>query len=453
MAFRALLFSKGPETNSALSVVCQTAGIRLEVCTDIFGAIEKATKQNFSCIFVDWSDQPEAGFLLKRARESVNANTVAIAIVDLEPAAAEMQEHRLNFLIYRPVSPNEVQEVLAKAGETMQSVSGGSPGPITDAPSGVDAASTGSSDQNSERATQEAPEDATGFAETMSESEEENGEEFSVPGHAFPLRKACAAVLALAALYCLWHARDTIVYLAQTREKKSVMFKDAVAALFYFNPAAATPAASAGMESQPDPYFSRTTPAPSSSTQPQLAVVSTEAEVSDSRIRQSRTSDFALPAPVYVHEDPPPVEATARRATIPDSLRGTAPITPPVVVTVSPAQMMPVSSPAVPPVSSQQFSEPVAVSEEAARALLLHSVNPDYPAEAIPQKLRGPVVLQAIIGRDGSVEDLKIVRGSFILCKAAIAAVKQWRFQPYTLNGHATQTQTMITINFSYPPG
>jgi protein TonB len=93
------------------------------------------------------------------------------------------------------------------------------------------------------------------------------------------------------------------------------------------------------------------------------------------------------------------------------------------------------------------------VSEEAARALLVHTVNPVYPPEALAQKLHGPVVLQAVIGRDGSVEDLKLVRGYFVLGRAAIAAVKQWRFQPYSANGHASATQTVITINFSYPPG
>jgi len=62
------------------------------------------------------------------------------------------------------------------------------------------------------------------------------------------------------------------------------------------------------------------------------------------------------------------------------------------------------------------------------------------------------VILQARVGRDGSVEDLKIVRGYFILGRAAVAAVKQWRFQPYNINGHAAATQTVITINFN-PPG
>jgi protein TonB len=134
-------------------------------------------------------------------------------------------------------------------------------------------------------------------------------------------------------------------------------------------------------------------------------------------------------------------------------MRNSAPIERPVVVTVNPAQMMPVSAP--PPIQAapQALSEPVTVSEETERALLVHAVNPVYPAEGTAQKLHGPVVLQAVIGRDGTVQDLKIVRGYFILGKAAIAAVKQWRFQPYSLNGHAASTQTTITIDFSYPPG
>ena len=133
-------------------------------------------------------------------------------------------------------------------------------------------------------------------------------------------------------------------------------------------------------------------------------------------------------------------------------MRTSPPIAPPIVVTVNPAQMMPVSHSLVPP-ATQQVSEPVALSEEAERALLVRSVNPTYPPEGAAQKLHGPVVLQALIGRDGTVEDLKIVRGYFVLGKAASAAVKQWRFQPYTVNGHAVSTQTTITINFTYPPG
>jgi hypothetical protein len=89
MAFRALLFSKSSETNATMAAACKSAAIRAEVCSDIFTAIEKGKTQAFSCVIADWADQPEASFLLKRARESVaNRETVAIAIVDNEPTAA-----------------------------------------------------------------------------------------------------------------------------------------------------------------------------------------------------------------------------------------------------------------------------------------------------------------------------------------------------------------------------
>ena len=116
MAFRALLFSKSPETNAAMTAACKSAGIRAEVCSDIFTAIEKGKTQAFSCVIADWADQPEASFLLKRARESTpNRDTVAIAIVDHDPTPAELRDNRLGFLIYRPISDEEADAVLAKA--------------------------------------------------------------------------------------------------------------------------------------------------------------------------------------------------------------------------------------------------------------------------------------------------------------------------------------------------
>src|SRR6202158_1910228 len=121
MAFRALLFSKSSETSAAMTTACKSTGIRAEVCSDIFTAIEKGKTQAFSCVIADWADQPEASFLLKRARESVpNRDTVAVAIVDNEPTHAEMRDNRLDFLIYRPISAEEANAVLAKACEKMQ---------------------------------------------------------------------------------------------------------------------------------------------------------------------------------------------------------------------------------------------------------------------------------------------------------------------------------------------
>src|SRR6202023_284995 len=121
MAFRALLFSKSSETSAAMTAACKSTGIRAEVCSDIFTAIEKGKTQAFSCVIADWADQPEASFLLKRAHESTaNRDTVAVAIVDNEPTQAEMRDNRLDFLIYRPISAEEANAVLAKACEQMQ---------------------------------------------------------------------------------------------------------------------------------------------------------------------------------------------------------------------------------------------------------------------------------------------------------------------------------------------
>jgi hypothetical protein len=104
--------------------VCAKAGIRLEVCEDIFAAIDKGTKQAFSCVMVDWAGQPEAGFLLKRSRESgPNKSLIAIAVVDHDPSAADMRDHRLDFLIHRPIVADETLDLLTKASQKMQEVS------------------------------------------------------------------------------------------------------------------------------------------------------------------------------------------------------------------------------------------------------------------------------------------------------------------------------------------
>ena len=95
--------------------------------------------------------------------------------------------------------------------------------------------------------------------------------------------------------------------------------------------------------------------------------------------------------------------------------------------------------------------EPIDLPEEMARKLLVATVLPKYPDEALRAGMQGPVVLQAWIGRDGSVLDLKLMRGSFLLGQAAYQAVKQWRFQPYIRNGRALQAQTYITVNFKLP--
>ena len=95
--------------------------------------------------------------------------------------------------------------------------------------------------------------------------------------------------------------------------------------------------------------------------------------------------------------------------------------------------------------------EPINVPEELARHLLTQKVDPSYPEQALRLGLQGPVVLQAWISRDGSIRDLKLVRGSLLLGQSAYQAVKQWRYKPYLLNGQAVEAQTLVTVDFRLP--
>jgi TonB family protein len=455
MAFRALLFSKSTDTNNAMTQACERAGIRAEVCSDIFTAIEKGKTRAFSCVMVDWADQPEASFLLKRARESVpNRETVAVAIVDREPTKDELRDSRLDFLIARPISPANADAVLAKACEKMQPMSAEDAResfeenePAVDEISAQDSAA---SDSAAPSHVEERPPNVYQGPETAEQDTESAVEEKQSGGrgHAISFGAVSAAVLLLGAGFFLWSSREVFQYLSQTPEGGFHVLKDSFATLFNANKTGALPVSSASSDAQQDAYFSR---GPSSNGQtPALKVAATESTLVETRVPLHRAPDFPLPTPVVEHQEVVPVHI--QRVVIPDSMRNSAPIERPVVVTVNPAQMMPVSAPQVQPVP-QAINEPVTVSEETERALLVHVVDPVYPSEGAAQKLHGPVVLQAVIGRDGTVQDLKIVRGYFILGKAAIAAVKQWRFQPYSLNGHAASTQTTITVDFSYPPG
>jgi protein TonB len=99
------------------------------------------------------------------------------------------------------------------------------------------------------------------------------------------------------------------------------------------------------------------------------------------------------------------------------------------------------------PVESAMPSiEPVVVGEAAERALLTDQPAPSYPANSSGQP--GMVVLQVLIGRDGTVQYAKFLQGSLGFARAAIDGVKRWKFKPYTMNGRPVQVQTSLTIGF-----
>jgi protein TonB len=88
------------------------------------------------------------------------------------------------------------------------------------------------------------------------------------------------------------------------------------------------------------------------------------------------------------------------------------------------------------------------VSGGVEQGLLVHEVKPIYPALARQAGVQGEVILQAVIGKDGKIENLHVISGNPWLVKAARDAVIQWRYRPYLLDGEPVEVETQITVNF-----
>jgi len=91
------------------------------------------------------------------------------------------------------------------------------------------------------------------------------------------------------------------------------------------------------------------------------------------------------------------------------------------------------------------------ISQGVSEGLVLKKVNPVYPPHALQVRLQGAVELQANIGKDGTITGVRQISGDAVLGKAAMDAVKQWKYKPYYLNGEPVEVQTEITVNFKLP--
>ena len=90
----------------------------------------------------------------------------------------------------------------------------------------------------------------------------------------------------------------------------------------------------------------------------------------------------------------------------------------------------------------------IRVSSGVTQGLMLHKVDPVYPAAAKQAGVQGSVVLGAIISTEGTIKDLHVISGDALLSPAAIDAVKKWRYKPYLLKGEPVEVQTTVVVNF-----
>ncbi len=95
----------------------------------------------------------------------------------------------------------------------------------------------------------------------------------------------------------------------------------------------------------------------------------------------------------------------------------------------------------------------VRVSQGVTQGMVLHRVQPTYPPLARTARVQGSVVLAAVIGKDGTIQNLHVLSGHPLLTQAALDAVKQWRYRPYILNGEPVEVDTQVTVNFTLSGG
>jgi len=110
-----------------------------------------------------------------------------------------------------------------------------------------------------------------------------------------------------------------------------------------------------------------------------------------------------------------------------------------------------VLSAAVPPPPPPQPAAPrrIRVGGQVEQAKLIFKPNPEYPPLAKMARITGVVRLEAIISRDGTIQDLKVISGHPLLVKAAIDAVSRWRYQPTLLNGEPVEVITEVDVHFT----
>lgn len=105
----------------------------------------------------------------------------------------------------------------------------------------------------------------------------------------------------------------------------------------------------------------------------------------------------------------------------------------------------------VPPPTPPKVERPkiLRMTSALSQSQLLFAPKPDYPKLALASRTEGVVRLQAIIGRDGTIQNLHVLDGSPLLTQAAIEAVQRWHYRPMLLNGEPVEVITEVDVHFT----
>jgi protein TonB len=155
----------------------------------------------------------------------------------------------------------------------------------------------------------------------------------------------------------------------------------------------------------------------------------------------------------------PPVVASDNSQWVPGGIPCGRPGLPPCGTVVGaipglPPLIAPPAPPPLPPAVKKKAEEPAATTQRIIvggriqEANLIHKVTPAYPPLAKQARVQGTVVLDAIISKEGRIEQLAVASGNPLLAPAAIAAVRQWTYRPTLLNDLPVEVVTRIEVKF-----
>ncbi|HSY66349.1 MAG TPA: TonB family protein [Terriglobales bacterium] len=450
-----LLFSCDQESSRPLVQAFKELELEIEYCSDIFAAVEWLTSRSFDVIVADCDSGPEAAFLLKNSRElKLNKSAFTLALASGAPSADAQDGPDL--ALTKPLISDQVKySVLSNDRFLVCMRAWVARGDFVQRP-----ASTITAAVKAEKLpTQLEQNPATIAAEpvTPSPSRIPAGSRADAPLHLTFATLDRGLFRSIAARISGGQGSGLVKRYTRKRLVGSVLLGLVFVAggCVYGSPlrvqtvfASVATAYQQAATRLGKPRSHAIDVVSVSSGLTQAATQTPAGHRSRVRVPASQTifltDETVVPPPetgqvdASSHQGRPPVESA--RVLIPESLSRPQPQT---------STLQTASLKRSPMLLSQV--EPVNVAEDLSQALLLQKVTPNYPQQALKAGIEGAVILQAWIGKDGCIRDLKLVDGSLLLGRAAVEAVKQWRYKPYLRNGVAVEAQTYVTVNFRLP--
>jgi len=442
MSPRSLVFSSSEETSRQLGQALHEMELQVESCPEIFAALKSLTSRTFDVIVVDWDEGLEAGFLLKTARELKSnqaAFTIAIGRAD---AGIAVRETGADLVLTKPIFSGQVRYALLTSDKFLARM----PAWLPQAQMLREQPPT-SPEQHSNPAT---PAHPRAFASPFP-SQPASVTFATLEGGLFqnlrrrfqanrPLRRHSQPAIPHRPNSFLSRAAVVVAFFAVGYVFSQPLSKvGASAAQIYRGAWGRTPSSQSDPQANSEWAQADSSPLPRShrSSSARIRVL----PVRDGQVvREKPATEPAGPVQTTAQVNQEQIAPAAKEIHIPESLQ--APFPGVTTVRNAAAKLKPALLDAL---------EPVSVPEYLSEKLLLEKIEPSYPEQALRAGLQGPVVLQAWIGTDGRIRDLKLIRGSLLLGQAACQAVKQWRYKPYLLNGEAVDAQTYVTVDFKLP--